>query len=1206
MRLRLNQQRLLELLGSSSLSQNHWALKLGLARGHWSEIVNGKHPYPSARTRTRMLEEFKVPMEELFTIEVGIDPLAGTDFRRAIADRYLIDAELGQGGMGAVYLARDVRHGRVVAVKVISPEAVSGIGLTQFQREISTVAQLHHPNILPLYDSGEAAGHPFYVMPWVRGGSLRARLRASTRLSLAETLRLLQGMAAGLAHAHGERVLHCDVKPENVLLHGDHAWMMDFGIARKLHSEVLEWPHRESLDISAGTPAYVSPEQAAGERDLDARSDVYSLACLTFEMLSGRTPFHGTNTQEIVSRRFIVPPPPLADFAPGVPAGVAATLERAMALPREQRPPSTTAFCTELEDAARTGPRRLAGATLAATRVVARLTSAGGVPRRRRTRTPLGGLVRDLFSDLVHTFRGIRRAPGFAAIVVVTLGLALGANATMFGIVDRLLLRPPPHIVAPERVQRVNVARWFDGLRPPGPSLSYPAFQDLRDRSTAFAAVAAFNAAGMSYGLGARGQEVAAVHATGRYFQVLGARPALGRFFGDEEDRMPRGQPVAVLGHAFWRAAFGGDSGVIGRTMLLDGRRFEVIGVAPESFTGTELTRVDVWLPLTATIGEEIPRWVESRGWQSFRVIVRLRDGVNPAAANEDAERAYHEGHANYHISEARAVASLSPLIAGFDGGSIAGRNARVSAWLLGMAVIVLLIACANVANLMLARGLTRSGEVAVRRALGGSGGRLVRQFFTESLMLAMLGCAAGLALAYWAAGAVRAVLLPGLTWDTPPVDVRVLAATAAATVLAALVAGVLPLVRGARSDLATALQGAARSRIGHPRRLLASLLLVQTALAAVLLVGAGLFVRSLQRVQSLDLGFAPDQLLYVDANLDRLEMGTSEITAFHRAAEARLRATPGVEAAGVAVGAPFLTNYAQSIRTPGVDSIPRQPGGGPYYFRLGAGAMEALNVRVLRGRALTADDDRPGAVPSVVVTERMAGALWPGRDPLAQCLAVEAGPCAPVVGVVADLHRQGLQERPFFLFFVPLAAIDPDHAPEILLVRVTGRPEHMVETVRRELLALREDLPYVRIDPYEALISPQARSWRLGATMFTAFGVLSLLMAAIGVYGVLSFSVTQRAPELGIRSALGASPAAVLRLVLVGGVGIAGAGVLLGTGAAFALAHRIEPLLFETSARAPAAYAAAGAVLLLLSLLASLLPGLRAARTDPLVALRS
>jgi serine/threonine protein kinase len=242
MRVRLKLDRLQQRLAASALSQNHWAIRIGLSRGHWSDIVNGRHPYPSTKTRQRMLEELGLTLEDLFEIETGSASPTDIDFRRAIADRYIIDAELGQGGMGSVYLARDVRHGRVVAIKVISPEAVSGIGLNQFLREIATVAQLHHPNILPLYDSGEAAGHPFYVMPWVRSGSLRARLQREVRFDVATTLRLTRGIASALQHAHSERILHCDVKPENILVHEDHPWVKDFGIARKLHSEVAERP----------------------------------------------------------------------------------------------------------------------------------------------------------------------------------------------------------------------------------------------------------------------------------------------------------------------------------------------------------------------------------------------------------------------------------------------------------------------------------------------------------------------------------------------------------------------------------------------------------------------------------------------------------------------------------------------------------------------------------------------------------------------------------------------------------------------------------------------------------------------------------------------------------------------------------------------------------------------------------------------------
>lgn len=1201
MRLRLRQQRLVELLAASGLSQNHWALKVGISRGHWSEIVNGKHPYPSAKTRVLMLDALQIPLEELFDVEVGLDPLADVDFRRAIADRYIIDTELGQGGMGAVYLARDVRHGRVVAVKVISPEAVSGIGLTQFHREISTIAQLQHQNILPLHDSGDAAGHPFYVMPWVRGGSLRARLQRDVRLDLATTLRLTRGMADALHHAHSERVLHCDVKPENVLLNGDHAWVMDFGIARKLHSEIGEWPLRKELDISAGTPAYVSPEQASGDPNLDARSDVYSLGCMVYEMLAGRVPFGGTSTQEIVSTRFIVPPPPLRDFAPEVPSAVASVLERAMSLPREQRPETAAAFAAELERAAAGEPAIFAAASLTASRTISRA-------RRRLHWSPAhaaGGYVRDFVNDVAITLRGLRRSPGFGVIVILTLGLALGANATMFGIVDRLLLRAPAHIEQPEEVYRVRVARWFERYAPPGPAVSYPAFTYIRDGGRAFSQVAASMDDDVSFGVGTEGRSLKAVFASGQYFTLLRARPALGRFFTEAEDKFPSGEPVAVLGFSFWQSMFAGDASVIGRSITLNNRPHTIIGVAPKGFTGTQLERVDVWIPLTTWIVGGPPLIATHRGYQFLRVAVRLRAGITQAAANEDIARAYREGHADFRPYEAKAVASLASLVPGRNL-SDTGESGKVAGWLFGMALIVLLIACANVASLVLARGLSRRGEVAVRRALGGNVGRLVRQFFTESLVVALLGCALGLGIAYFASDLVRSVLLPGTTWDTRTLNARVLFVTAAATLFATLTAGVLPLIRGTKTDVAAELHGVGRGSTGQPRRWLGGLLLVQMSLTTVLLVGAGLFVRSLSRVQNLDLGFFPQRMLRLDASLDRTGTSKREIAAFYREAAERLRTLPGVEAVGTAIGAPFMSNYALSVRAPGIDSIPRLSGGGPYYMRLGFGAMEAMQLRLLRGRRFEPNDDRPDAAPVAVITQRMASTLWPSKDPLEQCVSVFAQPCARIVGIVSDVHSQALREEPYMLLFMPLESSDTLPVPETLLIRVSGRPEAMIGTIRRELLAMRPNLPFVRIEPYEGLIAPEARSWRLGATMFSAFGALSLLIAAVGVYGVLSFSVRRRTRELGIRSALGASRATVLRSVLLGGVVVALGGVAIGAVATWSLSTRLQPLLFETSAREPGAYWIAAACIGVFALLASVIPGLRATRVDPLVALRA
>lgn len=1211
MRVRLKQQRLRELLAASRLSQNHWALRIGISRGHWSEIVNGKHPYPSPRTRVRILETFACHLEDLFEIEAGIEPWADTDFRRAIADRYLIDSELGTGGMGAVYLGRDVRHGRTIAVKVISPEAVSGIGVDQFLREIATVAQLQHPNVLPLFDSGEAAGHPFYVMPYIREGSLRARLDRLTRLPASEAIGVACDVAAALEHAHRHRILHCDVKPENILLDGSHAYVMDFGIARKLHTEVLPWTLRRELDLSAGTPAYVSPEQASGDRELGPRSDVYSLACVVYEMLSGQTPFQGSSTEAIVSKRFFQAPPPIRDYAPETGAELESVVLRGMELEPERRPESAGGFAASLSQAGAGTSGIITRSSLALTRGLRAVRRATGFRPIER----IGGLSMDGFrQDLVHAWRGLRRAPGFALVVILTLGLALGANATMFGLSDRLLFRAPAGIGHPEQVRRVLIARWITGLTRPGQSMSYPSFEDVRDRTRSFQQVAAIDEVIYSYGTGAAARPVHVTLATGQYFQLLEVQPLLGRLFGEAEDAKPTGTPVAVLSHGFWRSAFGGDPSVLGRTIELGKNPYTVIGVAPEGFTGTELTAVDLWLPMstsgTGPFGD--PEWLQNRGSQWLQTLVRLQPDIADGAAAEDATRGYREGHAestgDFHK---RAEASFAGLTGATMAGS-EGSTGRVTGWLLGVTVMLLVIACANIANLVLARGLLRRGEIAVRLALGVSRGRLLRQLLTESLLLAGLGFALGLLLVRLGSGLLRTVLLPGLVWEGSAIDGRVLLVTGVATLLAAVVAGLLPLWRGTRSDVAAQLHGAGRSTAAHSRKLRTGLLLLQTGLSTALLIGAGLFLKSLTAIRGLDLGFTPADLAVVTVDLQSQGAKGPEIKAFYQAAVERVRRVPGVQAAGLSIGSPFMGNWAEPVRLPGAGAdslIPGLAGGGPYYFRVSAGMFEALGVRLLRGRLFTDVDDRAEAAPVVVVTDRMARTLWAGRDALGQCLIRGDAPrCHTVIGVVADLHRQALEERerPFFLYFTPLGQDVEYGVPQLLMARVTGDPARWTEPIRRELLAIRPDLPYIRLRGYQNTIDSRARSWRLGASMLTVFGALSLIIAAIGLYGVLSFAVTQRTQELGIRAALGASPARLMRLILGNGVVTAVVGTVLGVGLALALSSRITPLLFRTSALDVTVYGVTAATILGVAVLASWIPGLRATRVEPVRALKA
>jgi transcriptional regulator with XRE-family HTH domain len=478
-RYRLNTERLARLLAASRISQNHWALRLGLSRGHWSDIVNGKHPYLSAKTRERMTEVFGV--SDLFTVEPS-NRGPDVDFRIAVSGRYELAAELGQGGMGTVYQATDIALGRLVALKVVSAEAAGGVGPDQLLKEIAHVSRLQHPHILPLHDAGLGAGSPFYVMPLVRGGSLGARLRVYGALPLAEVTRLVQGIAAGLAHAHDHRVLHCDIKPENILLDGSHTYVMDFGIARTLHAEADEWSGlRKELDFSAGTPAYVSPEQAAGNRTIDERSDVYSLACVVYEMLAGRAPFSGENTREVVSLRFREPPPPLQRFAPDVPDAVVRVIQQAMSLNPDERPAGAKEFARALETAAQSVSPARAAVWFAARRARRSIGSLVGLRPTRAARTRgVTRWIESLTRDIAYGVRQRRRSPTLTAVSLLTLALAIGLTTSVWAVTDGLLLRPlpfasPDRLVALQSVDslgnpfsRMSSANWYDLKRENG------------------------------------------------------------------------------------------------------------------------------------------------------------------------------------------------------------------------------------------------------------------------------------------------------------------------------------------------------------------------------------------------------------------------------------------------------------------------------------------------------------------------------------------------------------------------------------------------------------------------------------------------------------------------------------------------------------------------------------------------------------------
>ncbi|MFW6078239.1 MAG: ADOP family duplicated permease [Gemmatimonadota bacterium] len=823
--------------------------------------------------------------------------------------------------------------------------------------------------------------------------------------------------------------------------------------------------------------------------------------------------------------------------------------------------------------------------------------------RLRRVRERLAQL-RD---DVRYALRRIGRAPGLTAAVVLTFALGIGANATMFGVLDRLLLRAPAHIVDADDVQRIAIHRAMrDGQpREYGTWMSYPDFRDFT-RAESYSAVAAVSESRIVIGRGANARPASAGLVTGEFFGLLGVRPALGRYFGPADDR-PGGPGLAVISHGMWRDEYGGEPTVIGRTIDFGHGPYEIIGVAPEGFTGTDLTPVDVWLPLRKA-GTDIrgDGWYDRRGWHWMQVVARLAPGVSPESAAAEATTLHRAGRremieADRYDADA-TVAGLSLIAAR---GPLASDESAVARWLAGVSLLVLLIACANVANLLLARTLRRRREFGIRLALGVSRGRLLGQVVFESLLLAALGGAAALLVTRWGGEFVRAHLLPDVAWPDSPIAGRVVLFSLGMSLLAGLVAGIIPGIQASRPRVAESLKSASRSATGSRSRMGTALTVFQAALSVVLLVGAGLFVRSLRGVEATDYGFEPDRLVMLQPAYEG-EPTDGEQIEFHRRAVERLSALPSVEAAAESFSAPFWSANGVGLDVPGLDSVPRNPDGGlPVIHAVGTDYFSTMGLELLRGRGFSADDGAESARVAVV-NEPMARTLWPDGDAIGQCLMMDELPCAEVVGVVEGAAMWSIGDRSSMQYYVPFSQGPFEGPPETLLARVAGEPSAAIATLRRELLALDARVRFVEARPYSALIDPRTRAWRLGATMFSAFGMLALIVAAIGLYSVLSFAVAQRVRELGIRSALGAPRARLVRLVAGQGFRLAGLGILLGAGAALVAAPRIEDLLFQTSARDPMTFGVVTAVLAAVAGLAVAGPALRAARIDPMSVLKT
>ena len=819
--------------------------------------------------------------------------------------------------------------------------------------------------------------------------------------------------------------------------------------------------------------------------------------------------------------------------------------------------------------------------------------------------------------DLRYAVRGLKSRPGFTLAVVLTLALGIGANTAMFSVVDRLLFRAPPLLHDPALVHRVYLARSYRGEEFTGDGVQYARYVDLTNETRSFARTATFADRHLAIGEGTDSREMQVGVVSAGFFGFFDAPPVLGRYFTTTEDGPPNGATVAVLGYGFWQTRYGGRRDVLGQTLRIGATLYTVIGVAPRGFAGLWPGQPPAaYIPIT-TYGAELAAnfrlkgetWWTTYHWTWASMLVQRKPGVALEAGTADLTAAYQKSYTAQAavdrgmtpIAVARPHAIAASVLS--ERGPNQSSEAKVATWITGVALVVWLIACANVANLLLARALRRRREIAVRLAMGVSRARLATQLLTESLLLALLGGTTGVLVAQWGGAVLRAALLRDTSGAAVVTDPRTLLFAGAAALVAGFLTGLAPILQTRRADLTQDLKAGEREGAVHRSRTRATLLVLQGALSVVLLVGAGLFVRSLRHVQHVHLGYDADSVLIVDLQMRGMHLDSAQNVSLLRRLSDEARTIPGVSHVSRQVTMPFWSSWNTDLHVAGIDSTERL---GEFLLNAVSGDYFAtMGTRLLRGRGIS-DQDVAGAPGAMVVSEAMARTLWPGREPLGECVRVGAdtAPCTAVVGVAENIKSRNLGNDPGLFYYLSSAQFSPDVGG--LFVRMHGDAAHAKETVRRSLQPLMPGASYVTVTPLADVLGSQTQSWELGATMFTVFGMLALALAAIGLYSVIAYNVAQRTHELGVRSALGAQLGDLVRLVLTDGLRLALVGVVLGSLIAFIVGRWAQPLLFEQSARDPAVFAGVAVLLLAVAALACFIPARRAGRVDPMRALRS
>jgi putative ABC transport system permease protein len=802
--------------------------------------------------------------------------------------------------------------------------------------------------------------------------------------------------------------------------------------------------------------------------------------------------------------------------------------------------------------------------------------------------------MQTLWQDLRYGARMLLKKPGFTLIAVITLALGIGANAAIFSVVNAVLLRPLP-FKEPDKLMLIRETKLPQF---PEFSVSPGNFLDWRKQNTVFERLVAFS--GVSFNLvGADDPEqIRGMKVTDGFFAMLGAQPQVGRDFLPEEDQ-PGRDNVVILSHGLWQRRFGGDPKILNQTLTLSGQSYIVIGVMPATFRfgGSDL---ELWTPMAFT-----PQQAQNHGGHWLGAIGRLKPGATEDQARAEMIAIAGRLAAQYPDANTGWSVKLMPLL------EYTVRSLKPALIVLLCAVaFVLLIACANVANLLLARAAGRQKEIAIRTAIGAGRARIVRQLLTESALLALLGGAAGLLLAKWGMDLLLKLAPQGLPRiSNVSLDGRALAFTAVVTLLTGVIFGIVPALQSSRPNLNETMNDTGRGSTEGKRRQLVrgALVVLEVASALVLLVGAGLLIKSFWRLQQVDPGFNPNNALTMSVSLPRAKYPEdAQRVAFFRQLLEKVGALPGVQAAGATNPLPMAGDTVYAFVVQGRAPLPPGAGQSTNFYAVSADYFKAMGIRLLRGRLLTERDAKDS--PHVaVINETMAKKIFPDEDPIGKRITFDGGDnnsdWHEIVGIVGDVKQYGLDQA------TPLQTYESytqQTSPSMTLIaRTAGDPASLTAAIRNAVLQIDKEQPVANVRTLDQILSTSVAQQRFSTLLLGTFAAVAMLLAAVGIYGVLSYAVTQRTQEIGIRVALGAARSDVLRLVVGAGMRLTLIGVAAGLAAAFALTRLMSTMLFGVSAGDPMTFGLIALLLVTVALLACWIPARRATKVDPMVALR-